>query len=243
MDYYSNHIQGTPVYGMSDEAWGKEQAANCHNIEKGDQEGIVFLDIESTTGGYAPKIQEVQSRVHRIARAFLEEIDRLSGKKNGMYIAVGWLDWYPIWFRDRPLWVAWYNIFQTIKSVLARVVKNGWTGRCLMWQFSSREKVTGIKGNVDGNGWIGSDQDYVDLFGGTIGPAVTPEDTKALYSVKVLINNLSVRSGPMVLHKWLRRADFPGEYSIYEERGGYGRISESVSEWISLSSKYVQVIK
>ncbi len=66
-------------------------------------------------------------------------------------------------------------------------------------------------------------------------PAATP-----LYKVKILIYNLSVRTGPGVLYSWLRRADFPGEYGIYEEKNGFGRISATADEWINLSTNYVQ---
>ena len=49
-----------------------------------------------------------------------------------------------------------------------------------------------------------------------------------------------MRSGPGILYPWLRRADFPGEYNIYEEKNGFGRISAAQKEWISLSASYVQ---
>ena len=61
-----------------------------------------------------------------------------------------------------------------------------------------------------------------------------------LYRVKILIYNLLVRNGPGILYTRLRRADFPGEYGIYEEKNGYGRISATISEWISLNPEYVQ---
>jgi len=164
MDYYSNHLKGNAVNGLTDIEWGIRQADMCHGLIKDDPESIVFLDVESTTGNFAPKIQEVPDRVHTIAKSFLERMDQLNGKKNGCYIAVAWLTWYPAWFHDRPLWVAWYNNKQTKDTVLAKVKMNGWAGKCLMWQFSSTESMTGIKGNVDANGWTGTEQDYKDLF-------------------------------------------------------------------------------
>ncbi|MFA5153367.1 MAG: GH25 family lysozyme, partial [Clostridia bacterium] len=187
MDYYSNHISGNPVYGMSDEAWGKEQAVNCWNAIKADPEGIVFLDIESTNGSYAPKIQEVPARVQRIARAFLVEIDQLSGKKNGMYLPVGWLDWYEDWFRDRPLWVAWYpfrTYTPTVEDIIKWVERKGWKTKPLIWQYASDGdldddgdgdgKSMGVEENdvLDLNGWIASEADYLALFG----DVTTPDD-------------------------------------------------------------------
>ncbi|NTV96447.1 MAG: hypothetical protein HGA75_13700 [Thiobacillus sp.] len=58
--------------------------------------------------------------------------------------------------------------------------------------------------------------------------------------LKILIYNLLVRTGPGILYPSLRRANFPGEYNIYEEKNGYGRISATQKEWISLSTNYVQ---
>ncbi|MFA5367603.1 MAG: GH25 family lysozyme [Dehalococcoidia bacterium] len=217
MDYYSNHIQGTPVYGMSDEAWGKEQAANCHNIEKGDQEGIVFLDIESTTGGYAPKIDEVPTRVQRIAKAFLIEIDKLNGKKNGLYNAVGWLDWYEDWFRDRPLWVAWYpfrSFTPTADDVIEWVKNQGWKTKPLFWQYASDGDVDD-NGTSDGrsmgmesvaldlNGWIATQADYLVLFGTQNPPddeviVIPPVVTMRTIEVKKTLSRLNMRSSPKI---------------------------------------------
>ena len=181
MDYYSNHISTSPVYGMSDVAWGIEQAVNCWNAIKDDMEGIVFLDIESMTSKYAPKIEAVQNRVHKIARAFLEEIDRLSGKRNGMYIAKNWLDWYPDWFRDRPLWVAWY-VNRTANvgtmSIVQMVIDKGWKTKPLFWQYASDGDVDdngtsdgrsmGMKSTtLDLNGWVATQEEYMVWFGST----------------------------------------------------------------------------
>ena len=217
MDYYSNHILGTPVYGMSDEAWGKEQAANCHNIEKGDPEGIVFLDIESTTGGYAPKIETAPTRVQRIAKAFLIEIDRLSGKKNGMYLPVGWLDWYQDWFRDRPLWVAWYpfrTYTPTADDIIEWVEREGWKTKPLMWQYASDGDLDD-DGDGDGrsmgmesvaldlNGWIATQADYLSLFGDISTPddeviVPPPVVTTRTVEVKKTLSRLNMRSSPKI---------------------------------------------
>jgi hypothetical protein len=85
--------------------------------------------------------------------------------------------------------------------------------------------------------WISLSTDYVLKLSDD--DTDTTDESTALYNVKVLIYNLSVRSGPGMLYKWLRRADYPGQYGIFEEKNGYGRISESAAEWISLSTKYV----
>lgn len=245
MDYYSNHISSSSVYGTSDADWGKAQANTCWNALKNDPEGIVFLDIENTNVTAAPAITTVATRAQTIAKAFLQEMDTLNGKTNGIYCSLGMVNWFASWFRDRPLWVAWYNEAQTAATVLAAVANKGWTGKCLIWQYASDGDVND-DGSADGismgmqysfldlNGWLGSTQDYANLFN-----AEAVADVP-LYKIKILIYNLLVRSGPGILYTRLRRADFPGEYNIYEEKNGYGRISATVSEWVSLSTDYVE---
>jgi len=88
---------------------------------------------------------------------------------------------------------------------------------------------------LDLNAWLGTSAQYTELFGKEV-------QQVALYRIKILIYNLTVRTGPGVLYPRLRRADFPGEYNIYEEKNGFGRISDIKSEWLSLSPDYVQKI-
>lgn len=246
MDYYSNHMSGSAVNGMADADWGKAQAETCWNAIKNDPEGSVFLDIENGNPSYAPPISTVAARAQAIAMAFLGRIDELSRKTNGIYCSLGLLNWFSSWFRNRPLWVAWYNESQTPQSVLSAVAQNGWTGKCLIWQYASDgdmdDNGTGdgvAMGmqytNLDLNGWIGTSAQYTELFGKEVQPV-------ALFRVKILIYNLTVRTGPGTLYPRLRRADFPGEYNIYEEKNGFGRIHATTSEWLSLSPEYVQRI-
>ena len=249
MDYYSNHNSGSAVYGMSDADWGAEQADNCWNSLKSDPEGIVFLDIENGNGSYAPALSTVATRAQTIAKAFLQRMDALNGKTNGIYCSLGLLTWFASWFKDRPLWVAWYNDAQTSSTVLAAVSKAGWTGKCYMWQYASDGDIDdngtgdgismGMQYNsLDLNGWLGTSQEYATFFTATT--PVPVEEPEELYRVKILIYNLLVRNGPGILYTRLRRADYPGEYGIYEEKNGYGKISATLSEWISLNTEYVQ---
>ena len=246
MDYYSNHTSGAAVNGMADADWGKEQAETCWNALKNDPEGSVFLDIESGNPSYSPAISTVAVRAQAIAKAFLERMDSLNSKQNGIYCSLGLLNWFSAWFKNRPLWVAWYNESQTQQSVLSAVSTTGWVGKCLIWQYASDGDMDD-NGTGDGaamgmqyatldlNGWLGTSAQYTELFGKEV-------QQVALYRVKILIYNLTVRTGPGVLYPRLRRADFPGEYNIYEEKNGFGRISDVKSEWLSLSSEYVQKI-
>jgi GH25 family lysozyme M1 (1,4-beta-N-acetylmuramidase) len=247
MDYYSNHNSGSSVNGMTDTDWGVLQAETCWANLKDDPEGIVFLDIENANPSFSPPITTVAARVQTIAKAFLERLDSLSTKVNGLYCSLGMLNWFGAWFKDRPLWVAWYNESQTIASVLKAVKTTGWTGKCYFWQYASDGDVDnngtpdGIAmgmqyGDLDLNAWMGTQLEYTQFF--TTG-TTPPVEEKPLYKVKILIYNLTVRTGPGVLYSRLRRANFPGEYSIYEEKSGFGRISTTASEWISLSPDYV----
>jgi len=139
--------------------------------------------------------------------------------------------------------VAWYNKSQTIESVKNAVAARNWLGKTLIWQYASDGDINN-DGRGDGialgmtyrtldlNGWLGTEDEYLELFGKKV--------TMALYKVKILINNLLVRNGPGITYNRLRRADFPAEYDIYQEKNGYGRISQTLSEWISLNPEYVQ---
>lgn len=185
MDYYSNHIKGWGADGISDEDWGRIQADACWNALKNDPDGSVFLDIENGNPAYAPALSTVADRAQRIAKAFLVRMDELNKKKNGIYCSVGLLSWFSSWFKDRPLWVAWYNEGQTIISVIAACNAAGWIGPKVIWQIASHGDIDG-DGVPDGktilgtemkecdlNGWIGTNADYCNLFGVQL---VTPED-------------------------------------------------------------------
>lgn len=185
LDYYSNHIVGWGADGISDKDWGRLQAETCFSIQKNDPSVIVWLDIENGNPSYAPPLSKVSTRAQTIAKGFLERMDELNKKKNGIYCSLGLLSWFELWFKDRPLWVAWYNESQTPASVRAAVKNTGWTGRLMIWQYAShgctngdgvpqgRNLGTAIK-ELDLNIFVGTDLDYSYLFGKTV--VVLPED-------------------------------------------------------------------
>jgi GH25 family lysozyme M1 (1,4-beta-N-acetylmuramidase) len=137
MDYYSNHIQGWAGFGMEDNAFGSKQADICHGALKNDMEGAVFLDIENGNPKYAPALSTVSNRALAIAKGFLQHLDELNGKSNGIYCSIGLLTWFDDWFKDRPLWVAWYDEKQSISSVIKAVRATGWRGPVCIWQYAS----------------------------------------------------------------------------------------------------------
>ena len=187
LDYYSNwYNTQSPAYGLSDTAWGKEQAENCYKFMGGNE--YVFLDIESGHPSYSPSITS-NSRAKTMARAFLERMDQLNGKRNGIYCSVGLLSWFDTWFRDRPLWVAWYP-YRSVQGldasdIIYMVEKQGWKVKPIIWQYASDGIVNddGIKAGktyfktglaeMDLNGWVGTNAQYESMFSTTID---TPDD-------------------------------------------------------------------
>jgi GH25 family lysozyme M1 (1,4-beta-N-acetylmuramidase) len=254
MDYYSNYNPNSPVYNMSDEDWGTEQANNCWGLIKNDPDcSIVWLDIESGAPSYSPTITTVPTRVYAIAKAFLQRMDVLNGKFNGIYCSLGLLSWFSSWFRNRPLWVAWYNESQTISSVIRNVSATGWTGKCLIWQYASDGDSTddGIGdgqtlGNpyrwLDLNGWAATADEYKIFSNNQVVvppiPDPDPLPNTPLYSVKVFVGGLNVRSSPEIKTGNILRTIGYVQMKIYEEKNGWGKISSTNSEWISLDPKY-----
>jgi hypothetical protein len=150
----------------------------------------VFLDIESGHPSYSPSITS-NSRAKTMARAFLERMDQLNGKRNGIYCSVGLLSWFDTWFRDRPLWVAWYP-YRSVQGldasdIIYMVEKQGWKVKPIIWQYASDGIVNddGIKAGktyfktqmaeMDLNGWVGTQAQYEYMFDTTVTPPL-PDD-------------------------------------------------------------------
>jgi len=138
LDYYSNMAKG-----ISDANWGKTQAQVVWNLIKDDNDGTpIFLDIEKASS--AASIESVLPKVIAIAKAFLDEMDRLSGKLTGVYFPLSYLKNFQF-TKHRPLWLAWYNEYVTIPNVIKSVRAEGWTGTIPMWQYTS-------DGDIDNDG-------------------------------------------------------------------------------------------
>lgn len=258
MDYYSNwYNQGSKAYGLSDAAWGAKQARNCWNLLKNNPgNGIVWLDIESGGADYSPNITSSPAAGHAqgIAKAFLIEMDSLNGRKNGIYCSVGLLTWFDKWFRDRPLWVAWYTKTQTVDSVLKAVRARNWEGKTMMWQYASDgdidedgkgdgKKLGSSYDWLDLNVWVGGTAEWNNFVAGTADLDDNPpkaEEGSGMYKVRVNagITMLLIRSLPSTTGAKLGYAS--GEYSVYEEKNGYGRIG--TGRWISLDPRYVEKV-
>ena len=196
MDYYSNYFPTSSAYGMTDEAWGKAQADYCWNLMKSDP-AYVFLDIENAKSSTALPITNYTSRAQKIAKAFLERMDVLNGKTNGIYCSLGLLTWFGTWFKNRPLWVAWYNETQTIQTVITAVKGKGWTGKILMWQYASDGDVDdngygdGVLYGMDSNAldlniWTESKEEFEALKGGVVIPEPPPPPAVIIPAMDVI---------------------------------------------------------
>lgn len=221
LDYYSNwYNTQSPAYGLSDAQWGKEQAENCYKFMGGNE--FVALDIESGHSSYSPPITS-NSRPKVMARAFLERMDELNGKKNGIYCSLGLLSWFDSWFRDRPLWVAWYP-YRTVQGldasdIIYMVEKQGWRVKPIIWQYASDGDIDD-NGTADGksmgmsetfldlNAWVGTQEQYRAIFGETIDyaddDAVTTVTEVTLKEYKVIaLPYLYIREHPSTSSKKL----------------------------------------
>ena len=151
LDYYSNYMEEFPgIYGKSDYEWGVIQGQNAWNNIKDDHDKkLIYLDIEQGDTSYAPDIDGVWNRVMTAAAGFLDTYDALSGITTGIYSSLSYLEKYPLEFRYRPLYLAWYNESKTRESVIAAVRSYGWTGDIHFWQYAS-DGDTGTDGIGDG---------------------------------------------------------------------------------------------
>ncbi len=245
LDYYSNHDTNSSAIGISDIEWGRMQAEKCWNLLKDDNEGLLFLDIESAS--IAPRVETVWKRVEVIAQAFFDEFDKLSGRVNGIYCSTSMLKLFSPQFRNRPLWLAWYTS-NTIPNVLTRIKDYGWTGKALIWQYASNGDIDddgigdgrsfGLPGpTLDLNAWLGSKEEYEQFTGGEI-----PEEEEIdemVQKVKVLITNLRRRSAPSLNATILGYAVKDKIYPVSEVSGDWLNIGEG---WIYGSPAYVERI-
>jgi len=259
MDYYSNwYNKESKAYGLSDVAFGLLQANYCWELLKGDPGGsIVWLDIESGGADYSPNITSSPAAGHAqaIAKAFLMEMDRLNGRKNGIYCSVGLLTWFDKWFRDRPLWVAWYTKTQTVDSVLKAVKARGWDGDTLMWQYASDGdidedgkgdgKQLGSSYNwLDLNVWIGDDADWLNWKNGGVmdikplaqGDARWGGDKLGTSNTTISGYGCLITCVTMMLNH-LGWAETPGTLNVkLRDNGGYH--NGNLFVWGSLSALY-----
>jgi hypothetical protein len=268
MDYYSNwyKIPGSAFVssarGLTDAAWGKEQAETCWNALKHDPESIVWCDVESGHPSYSPSLADPEAKSHavNILRAFMKRIDELNGKSNGIYTSVGWLNWFPSEFRSRTLWVAWYpwrSANVDVDDLLDMCKRQGWLVKPVIWQYASDGDVddngtgdgktyffSGMK-EMDLNGWVGTNMQFTQMFGVpvithedetpvTTDPAVIPTETTK-YKTTV---NLAIRAMPSVNSTLLGRY-YSGSQVIVLKASEPG--PGSLQGWVQIAGQGVYV--
>jgi len=183
LDYYSN--KGT---GLSNEAWGKEQAGVCYDLLKGDPGEIpLFVDCENYGGAWNVNFLTLKP-YNEILAAFLKEWKLLSGTEACIYCSPGFFDnlWNSV--KKMRLWVAWYTRVPTTGRVKEYCRQKGWLGEILMWQYASDGDIDD-DGSPDGkklgfetsaldlNAWLGTVESWSKFCGGTTPVVIpTPED-------------------------------------------------------------------
>lgn len=227
-DYYSNWYipksgyKAKNIFGMGDQAWGEKQAEICWNAIK-EYGAFVFLDCESGGAEYSAPLTEPETKKHAqiIYRAFLERLDELSGRFNGIYTSVGWLGWFQTALRNRPLWVAWYNRYISIQDVFDACLRYGWEGMVVIWQFASDGDLDG-NGTSDGikmgmktadldlNGWIGTEAQLKVIFSRILSSGDTPDDEAPVIIPApdfmlcvITASSLSIRAQPSIKSTFL----------------------------------------
>jgi len=96
-------------------------------------------------------------------------------------------------------------------------------------------RMDGIKNPVPG----GYNYNAIDILPLLVSHEDDPNITP-LYSVKVIISNLLVRSTPEIKSNNILRKVGYTTLPIYEEKNGYGRINKYYGEWISVNPLYVE---
>jgi hypothetical protein len=82
----------------------------------------------------------------------------------------------------------------------------------------------------------------IDIYPLLVSHSYGGEEAEPLFFVKTLIANLTVRRAPIVDGQAIRNCGL-GDFAVYEERNGYGRINRFESEWMYLNNpNYVVVI-
>ena len=249
LDYYSNwYNPASSAYGMTDFDWGKLQAQNLWAQIKDDNDGtIVWLDIESGDASYSPAITNVWIRVGKMIDGFFTEMDKLNGKRNGIYCSLGLLNNFSVVHRTRPLWVAWYNEYQTPDSVVKMcTATKGWTSPYI-WQYASHGDVngdgvsdgltfgTGIR-QLDLNIWLKTAADWNTFSAGQAPPA--PPVTAGFWAQCTAAKSLTIRklpNGSATVLGYLMNGE---KKLVYEVSNGWYRIGEG--QWVSGS--YMQII-
>lgn len=178
LDYYSHRGTGT-----TDEEWGIEQANTCYDALKADPgEAPLAVDCENCPG-VAAVTYLTRASYNRVLKAFIREWKRLTGKTVDIYCSPGFMWVFDAEIRAMDLWLALYNRWLTAAQAVTYARSKGWTGRVLLWQYTS-DGDANDDGTADGknlgmetdaldlNVWLGSVEEWSAYCGGTMAPVV-----------------------------------------------------------------------
>lgn len=141
----------------TDEDDAKKQAqlfVKVTGMDKGVKAFNPVLDIEEDEG-LSPR------ELIDWTESYVDEIKRLTGRDTMIYT-------YPSFWKDKmnnttkfnnlPLWIADYNRKSSPSSL-----PGGWD-KWTFWQYTDKEKITGVDAPVDGNVFNGSYKDLTELY-------------------------------------------------------------------------------
>jgi len=208
LDYYSHRGTGT-----TDEEWGIEQAGACYDALKADPgEAPLAIDCENCPG-VAPVTYLTRASYNRVLKGFIKEWKRLTGKTVDIYCSPGFMWVFDAEIRAMDLWLALYNRLYTAAQAITYARSKGWTGRVLLWQYTSDGDVNddGIPDGkklgmetdaLDLDAWLGTEEEWSAYCGGTMVP-IPPEPrvppvipTQKVFTV-ISAGGLNVRDVPI----------------------------------------------
>lgn len=212
-DFYSHKGK------MSIEEWAVEQAVFLYGQIKHDP-GELPPKIDCEASSIAKITVLNASEYARGVKAFILEFYRLSGVWLEIYCSPGLLWVFGDWFKDRDLWLAWYNKSITWADILKKVASFGWRGTVRLWQYASDGDING-DGVGDGlalgmeekfldlNVFLGTEEEYSVYCGGTPAVVVAPSEDPVVVvpnvpagetrevEVKRVIATVNMRSAPL----------------------------------------------
>lgn len=223
LDYYSN--KGT---GLSNYAWGVEQADQCHDALKADPgEAPLVVDCEEFQGAWRITYLN-RAAYNQVLKGFADRWRQLTGRDVWIYCSPGFIWVFDSWVKQLDLWMAWYNRTVTKEQVIKKARDNGWVGRILMWQYTSDGDVND-DGDPDGlelgfetdaldlNGWLGTLEELSAFCGNTI----PPEDPVTEDPLPPDADNTTLPGYPLFSQRNERWREDPLGTSI-STMGGYG---------------------
>lgn len=155
---FLNNVKGARAAGL---LVGAYHFVNAVNAEKARQEAAHFASRLNEVGGAAaldlPPVMDYEnnpgklskSAINIVAKAFLQEVERLSGRKPIVYTGNAFVQNFDASLSAYDLWIARYSSTRVPDDCAAW---QQWD----FWQYSDAGQVDGISGGVDLNTYYGT---------------------------------------------------------------------------------------